>query len=160
MATRLVSDGTQLLYCCETTAGTRPTTGYTEISDELKSTPEHRASSDLREATTMKDAADGYATYAAPSYKKVSGAFQYKFNNTDAFQTAWGTMKSAYETAKAAGKATWFAVVVPGSANAFYYSGAPEELGLDAMEVGGLSEITAEIIPMKIHGMAAKPTAQ
>lgn len=157
MSKRLASDGTQLQYAAEATAGTRPSTGYAEVSDELKSVPEINPTPDLRETTTFKDAAAGAATYI-PGIKKMNGALAFKFNNTEDFHTAWAALITAYETAKAAGKAMWFAIIIPGLTKAVYIQGVPMELGLDAMDVEAVAEITAYITPEKYAGWAAKPT--
>lgn len=157
MSNRLASDGTQLLFAPEATAGTRPTTGYAEVSDELKSVPEINPTPDTRETTTFKDAADGCATYI-PGIKKLNGALAFKFNNTEDFHTSWAALMTAYETAHAANKSMWFAIVIPGLTKAVYFKGAPQELGLDAMEVEAVAEITANIVPEKFTGWAAKPT--
>lgn len=159
MSNRLASDGTQLLFASEATVGTRPTTGYTEVSDELKSTPEINPTPDLRETTTFKDANETGATYI-PGIRKLNGAFPFKFNNTEDFHTSWAALMTAYETAKAAGKGLWFAIVIPGLTTAVYFRGAPQQLGIDAMEVEAVAEITANIVPEKLAGWAAKPTAQ
>ena len=157
MSKRLASDGTQLLYCAETTAGTRPTTGYTEVSDELKSVPEINSTPEQREVTTFKDAAAGRATYI-PGIKKSNGAAAFKFNNTEDFHTSWAALLTAYDTAVAAGKSMWFAIQIPGLTKAYYIEGAPQALGLDAMDVESVAEITAYIITLQDYGFAAKPT--
>lgn len=159
MSKRLASDGTQLQYAAEATAGNRPTAGFAEVSDELKSVPEINPTPDLREVTTFKDAADGAATYI-PGIKKMNGAFAFKFNNTEDFHTSWAALITAYNTAKAAGKAMWFAIIIPGLTKSVYFKGVPMELGLDAMDVEAVAEITAYITPEKFDGWAAKPTVQ
>lgn len=160
MSARMTAAGVKLLSGAEETAGTRPTaaSAYSEVSDELKKTPEFNPNPETHEATTFKDAAAGYATYVK-GYRKSDGALPFTFNLTEDFITAWGTLITSFETAKAAGKAMWFCVEIPGLTQCFYFAGEPEALGLPSLEAsGGVAEIEAYIIPTKFAGMAAKPT--
>ena len=57
------------------------------------------------------------------------------------------------------GKAVWFAVVIPGLTKSFYFAGEPADLGLSAIEVDSVLEISPYIMPSKIAGWATKPTS-
>ena len=91
--------------------------------------------------------------------KDPGGALSLTANNTEAFHTAWAALREAYETAKEAGKGIWFAVVIPGLTKSFYFAGEPADLGLSAIEVDSVLEISPYITPSQIAGWAAKPTA-
>ena len=54
MALELSTIGIKLLYCAETTAGTKPTTGYTEVSNII-SVGEIAGSPDQLEVTNLVD---------------------------------------------------------------------------------------------------------
>lgn len=155
----LSTDGVKLQYCCETTAGTRPTTGFQDVSEDLKSTPDLNPTPETRETTTFADAATGWKAYI-DGLRDPGGALPFNFNNTEAFHTAWNAMKAAVDAAASGEtpKATWFCIIIPGLSKAFYFAGTPADLGLAAMEVNGIAEINGYITPNKIAGWAAKPT--
>ena len=67
-------------------------------------------------------------------------------------------MVEAATEANASGKAMWFAVVIPGLTKSFYFAGTPSPLGLSAIEVDSVLEISGYITPSKIVGWETKPT--
>lgn len=150
----LSTAGVQLKYCVETTAGTRPTAGYTALTG-VKSIPDINPEPNSLETTTLDETE--WKTYI-PGLKDPGGALSFGANNTEQFQTDWAALVSAYTTAKADGKSTWFAVVIPGLTNAFYFAGAPVPLGLSGIETDSVLEISGYISPTKIVGWDTKPT--
>ena len=150
----LSTAGVKLAYCVETTAGTRPTTGYTNI-DGVKSIPGYNQEPNQLDSTTL--AATEYKTYVA-GLKDISGSQAYGFNLSDDLLTAWGTLVSAYTTGKASSKATWFAVVIPGMTKAFFFTGEPSPMGLGSIGVDAVLETEAYITTNSIHGWDTKPT--
>lgn len=154
MAIDLSTAGVQLLYAVETTAGTRPTTGYTRIKG-VKSTPSLNAAPDTLETTTLDELE--YKTYI-DGLKDLGGALEFTFNLTEELITAWDTLMTAYTTAKAAGKATWFTIVVPGLTDSFYFTGNPSNMGLPETSVNSVLEITNYITPTNAPEKYAKPT--
>lgn len=134
-------------YAVETTAGTKPST-FTSIEDvvslgELAGTP------DNLDATTL---ADEWRSYIA-GIKDTGGDFTLTANFTTAFKAAWEALVTASETAREAGKATWYEVQVDGLAN-FYFTGQPVDLGLPGIEVNQVFQVTAHIVPEKVTGWA------
>ena len=154
MAIDLSTAGIQLLYAVETTAGTRPTTGYTRIKG-VKSTPSLNAAPDTLETTTLDETE--YKTYI-DGLKDLGGALEFTFNLTEELITAWDTLMTAYTTAKAAGKATWFTIVVPDLTDSFYFTGNPSNMGLPETSVNSVLEITNYITPTNAPEKYAKPT--
>lgn len=146
--------GVQLHYAVETTAGTRPTTGYTRLYG-IKSTPSLNPAPDALETTTLDELE--YKTYV-DGLKDLGGALEFTFNLTETLITAWDGLMTAYTTAKAAGKRTWFVIVVPGLADAFYFPGNPSAMGLPETSVNTVLEITNYITPVGAPVKAAKPT--
>ena len=65
---------------------------------------------------------------------------------------------SAYETAKATGKATWFVIVIPGLTEAFFFTGNPSNMGLPETTVNSVLEITNYITPTNAPEKYEKPT--
>ena len=152
MAIDLSTAGVQLLYAAETTAGTRPTTGYTRIKG-IKSTPSLNPAPDTLETTTLDELE--YKTYI-DGLKDLGGALEFTFNLTEELITNWSTLMTAYTTAKAAGKAIWFEILVPGLTNAFFFTGNPSEMGLPETEVNSVLEITNYITPTNAPAKFAK----
>ena len=155
MAINLSTAGVQLQYAVETTAGTRPTTGYTRIKG-IKSTPSLNPSPDALETTTLDELE--YKTYV-DGLKDLGGALEFTFNLTEELIEKWDALMTAYETAKAQNLNTWFAIVVPGLTDAFYFPGNPSAMGLPETSVNTVLEITNYITPVGAPVKAAKPTA-
>jgi hypothetical protein len=154
MAIDLSTAGVTVQYAAETTAGTKPTTGYTKIPG-IKAIPDLNPEPSGLDTTTLE--AEEWKTYIQ-GLKDPGGAIQFTANNTEEFQTAWTTLVEAYNTAIAADKEVWFAVVIPGLTKSFYFSGKPSDLGLSAIEVDAVLEIQPYITPHKIGGWDTKPT--
>ena len=153
MAIDLSTAGVQLWYAVEATAGTRPTSGYTRILG-IKSTPSLNAAPDTLETTTLDELE--YKTYI-DGLKDLGGALEFTFNLTEDLIDAWDTLMSAYEAAKAAEKATWFTIVVPGLSESFYFTGNPSNMGLPETSVNSVLEITNYITPTNAPEKYAKP---
>lgn len=148
--------GVQLHYCVETTAGARPTTGYTRIYG-IKSTPSLNPSPDPLETTTLDELE--FKTYV-DGLKDLGGALEFAFNLTEDLVTKWEALITAYEAGKASNKRTWFCIVVPGLTDAFYFPGNPSAMGLPETTVNSVLEITNYITPVGAPVKAAKPTAE
>lgn len=153
-AINLSTAGIQLLYAVETTAGTRPTSGYTRIYG-AKSTPSLNPSPETLETTTLDETE--YKTYI-DGLKDLGGALEFTFNLTQDLIDSWDALMTAYETAKAAGKSTWFTIVVPGLTESFYFTGNPSNMGLPETSVSSVLEITNYITPTNAPEKYAKPT--
>lgn len=153
MAINLSTAGVQLWYAVESTAGTRPTSGYTRIYG-IKSTPSLNPAPDTLDTTTLDETE--YKTYI-DGLKDLGGALEFTFNLTESLITTWETLMNAYETAKLTNKATWFCIVVPGLSKAFYFTGNPSEMGLPETEVNTVLEITNYITPTNAPAKFSKP---
>lgn len=150
----LSTAGVYLAYAVETTAGTRPTTGYHKITG-AKTTPSLNPSPETLETTTLDETE--YKTYI-DGLKDLGGALEFTFNLTETLITEWDALMTAYETAKASGKATWFTIVIPGLTKSFYFTGNPSEMGLPETSVSAVLEITNYITPTNAPESYAKPT--
>ena len=153
MAINLSTAGIKLLYAVETTAGTRPTSGYTRIYG-IKSTPSLNPAPDTLETTTLDETE--YKTYI-DGLKDLGGSLEFTFNLTETLITTWETLMNAYEAGKLTNKATWFCIVVPGLSKAFYFTGNPSEMGLPETEVNAVLEITNYITPTNAPAKFDKP---
>lgn len=154
MSERFSSAGMYLCYCPESTAGTRPTSGYVKIP-EVKSVPSFNPAPETIESTTLEETE--YKTYVK-GLKDLGGALEFGANMTDDLATAWSTLLSAFDTAVAAQKKVWFAVVHPKLAKATFFTGDPSGLGLNEASVGAMAETTLYITPTGAPVMEDKPT--
>jgi len=150
----LSTAGVYLAYAVEATAGTRPTTGYKKITG-AKTTPSLNPSPETLETTTLDETE--YKTYI-DGLKDLGGALEFTFNLTETLITEWEALMTAYETAKASGKATWFTIVIPGLTKSFYFTGNPSEMGLPETSVSAVLEITNYITPTNAPESYPKPT--
>lgn len=154
MAIELSSAGVSVQYAVETTAGTRPTSGYKKITG-IKSTPDLNPEASSLDVTDLSDTE--WKRYIG-GLKDPGGALAFGANNTEDFQTDWSDLVEEYNTAKATGLGMWFAIVIPGLTKSFYMSVEPQPLGLSAIEVDSVLEIEAYASPKKIDGWLTKPT--
>ena len=154
-AINLSTLGVQLHYAVETKAGDMPTTGYTRIYG-IKSTPSLNPAPDTIETTTLDELE--YKTYV-DGLKDLGGALEFTFNLTQELTEKWDELMDAYEAGKAEGLRTWFAIVIPGLTDAFYFPGNPSAMGLPETSVNAVLEITNYITPVGAPIKAAKPTA-
>lgn len=155
MGINLSTIGVQLHYCVETTAGERPTTGYTRLYG-IKSTPSLNPSPETIETTTLDELE--YKTYV-DGLKDLGGALEFTFNLTEELVTKWDALMTAFEAGQKDGKQTWFCIVVPGLTQAFYFPGNPSSMGLPETAVNSVLEITNYITPVGAPVKAAKPTS-
>lgn len=144
MAIALSTAGILVKYCTETTAGTRPTTGYTTIPD-VKSIPEFGSDVNALQSTPLSATANH--TYIE-GLKDSGGSIGLTVNLSDDFMTAWNNLISAYTTANSSSKATWFEYAIPGMAKSFYFPGKPIDLGFGGADVDEVLEDTANILPV------------
>lgn len=151
---RLSTAGMTLQYAVETSAGTRPTTGYTKIP-EVKSMPSFNPSPNTIDSTTLEETE--YMTYVQ-GLKDLGGALEYGANLTEDLIEAWDTLMDTYEGAIEENKQVWFAVVHPKLTNATYFVGTPAPLGPNEASVDSMLETTLYITPNSAPVMAVAPT--
>ena len=156
MAIELSTAGILVKWAVETTAGTRPVAGYTELVG-VKSISEFNPEPNQIDVTPLAELE--WHRYI-PGLKDVGGAQQLTVNDYDDFRTSWDAMMTAYETAKATGKALWIEYFVPGitSKPSFFYSATPQALGFNGAEVDSAYENVAYLTPNKVVGWAAAST--
>lgn len=153
MAMELSTAGVLLKYAVEATAGTRPTTGYTQVPS-IKAIPDFNPEPESLEVTDLSDTE--WRRYIA-GLKDPGGALSFTANLTTAFKTAWETLVTAATTAAASSKATWFEIMVP-NFGSFYFAGIPSPLGMSAMDVNAVLEIEAYVTPNQIEGWDTSST--
>lgn len=152
MALEFNTIGVKLKYAVETSAGSRPTTTYTEIPC-IKNTP----SIDINPAKIeCTDLSDQYRRYI-DGVRDVGDSFDFTANLTASLKTTWATCVSAANSAWASGKSTWFEISIP-NFDSFYFAGIPTELGVNEMGVDAVIESTLHVVPNQIAGWAAAST--
>ena len=145
--------GVHLKYAVETTAGTRPTTGYIDLQG-VKSIPSMTAAPDTLETTTLNETE--FKTYI-PGLKDLGGSLEFTFNLSQAIKDAWDTLMTSYTAAIATNKRTWFLVDVPGLTEGLYFPGTPSAMGLPELGVNSVAEVSNTITPTGAPVWAAKP---
>lgn len=153
MAMELSTAGVLLKYCVETTSGTRPSQGFTQVPS-IKAIPDFNPEPESLEVTDLSDTE--WRRYIA-GLKDPGGALSFTANLTTAFKTAWETLVTAATTAAASSKATWFEIMVP-NFGSFYFAGIPSPLGMSAMDVNAVLEIEAYVTPNQIEGWDTSST--
>lgn len=139
----LAAIGVKIGYAAESTAGTRPSTGYTALPD-LKSTPSLNTTPNTADATTFDN--QEFTTYVE-LLKDLGGALEFSANFTNELKTAWGTMIDAYD-ALTGGKRMWFVISVPGISENVFFAGMPSEMGIPEMSANSLIETSVYITPI------------
>lgn len=154
MALEIASAGAKIQYAVEATAGTRPTTGYTAISN-VKTI----GALDAEPATyDVTDLSDMEFKRFIPGLKDIGGDVPLTMNLTQAVITEWAALVTAANAAAESQKSTWFEVVVPKLNESFYFRGVPSPMGLSEIATDTALEITAHVTPNEIVGWATKST--
>lgn len=151
---RVSTAGMSLQYAVETTAGVRPTSGYT-IIPEIKSMPSFNPAPSTIDSTTLLETE--FMTYVQ-GLKDLGGALEYTANLTDDLMDFWADLLSKYKAAVEDGKQMWFAVVHPKLSKATYYVGEPAPLGFNEASVGSMAETTLYITPNSAPVLEDRPT--
>ena len=152
MALEMNTIGIKLKWASETTAGSRPTTGYVAIPD-IKEIPGIENTPSQLEVTNLEDTHKRYI----PGVIDSGNDFALTANMTAALKTAWESMKTVADAAWASGKSTWFEIAIP-NFDSFYIAGRPIELGASQLGVDAVIEASLHIIPNEIGGWATAST--
>ncbi len=145
MAIDLTTAGILVKWAVESTAGTRPTTGYAELVG-VKSIPESGGAPNTLQTTVLKETVQHTYTMGL---KDSGGAFALTVNDNDDFRTSFNAMYTAYETAKASGKALWIEYYEPGITGkaSWFFSAIPAPLSFGGAEVDAVLENTVYFVP-------------
>lgn len=154
MGIAITTAGVTFGYAKETTAGTRPTTGYTLIPD-IKEIPEMNPEPETLETTVLSETE--FKTYIE-GLKDLGGALSFLANYTTELETAWNTLVTDYTAAAADSKAIWFEVKHPKLTKSVFFTGQPSAMGLPAMAVGNVLETNLYITPTNAPAWETKST--
>lgn len=154
MGIALSTIGIKVSYAVETTAGTRPTTGYKHIPD-LKSIPSINPAPNTADATTFDNLE--YTSYVQ-LLKDIGGALEISANFTQELFEVWDAMVTEYETAIANSKETWFCFDIPGFEKSAFITVQPARMGIPEASANALLETTVFITPTGEPVFEADPT--
>lgn len=156
MANAVSTAGMLVKYCVETTAGTRPTSGYTTIPG-VKAIPAIFNDPNMLQSTPLS--ATKNHTYIR-GLDDSGGAIQLTVNDYDAFRTAWETCVAAYATAAASDKGMWFEITYPDGSDldSFYFPAEPLPLGFGGADVDAVLENNLNLSPQGDYDFAAAST--
>lgn len=154
MGVALTTAGVTFGYAVETTAGTRPTTGYTLIPD-VKEIPEMNPEPEALESTDL--AQTECKTYIE-GLKDFGGALSFLANYTTDLETVWAALITAYQTAQKGSKAVWFEIQHPGLSKSVFFTGQPSAMGIPAMSVNSVLETNLYITPTNTPTWETKST--
>ena len=149
MALEMNSIGVTLKWASEASAGSRPTSGYTEIPD-IKDFPDMAMSPSRIEVTNLADRVRRYISGILEAGDDMS----FTANLTASLKTAWASVVSTYTTVHSAGKQIWFELAIP-NFSSFYWAGEPAALGISGAGTSAVLETTLHTIPNEITGFAA-----
>lgn len=152
MALELNTIGVKIGYAVETSAGTRPTSGYTNIPD-IKNISSLENNPNKLEVTNL---VDKYVR-RIDSVIDCGDDVTLTANMTADLKTKWASMVSAANTAWASGKSTWFEISIP-NMDSFYFAGRPVDMGLNEIGVDAVLEASLHVIPNQIAGWASAST--
>lgn len=157
MAVQAISTAGMIVkYAAEATAGSRPTSGYTELPG-IKALPALGDSINTLQTTPLS--ATKNHTYI-PGLADSGGAMQLTVNDAPAFRTAYASMYSAYTSAAASNKGFWLEYVYPSaySMSSFFIPVSLAPLGFGGAEVDSVLENMLNVIPGGDYEFSAKST--
>lgn len=140
----LHSAGSTVKWAVETTAGTRPTTGYTVLQG-------------VKEIASYNDAPNTIQTtdlLAWPNHTFTralgggNGILSITVNDYKTFRDSYEALYSAWETAAAAGKSLWIEYAYPddSSMDSYFYPAEPSPLGYGGAAVDTVLENVAYFV--------------
>lgn len=156
MASNAVSTAGMLVkYCVESTAGTRPTTGYTTIPG-VKAIPAIFNDPNMLQSTPLS--ATKNHTYIE-GLNDSGGSIQLTVNDYDAFRTAWTACVTAFDELTG-GKTMWFEIAYQDGSNleSFYFPAQPLKLGFGGADVDAVLENNLNLAPQGDYEFAAAST--
>lgn len=153
MGIAISTAGVTVGYAVETTAGTKPTAGYTLIPD-IKKTPSLNPSPNGLDSTVLSETE--YKTYIN-GLKDLGGSLEFTANLTEALITAWGELTTAF-AGLTGGKQIWFEIKHPDLTKSVFFKGEPTKIGLPEFTVDVVSEVSLFVAPISALAWDTKST--
>lgn len=147
--------GINVYYAWQTTAGVKPSTGFTLLSDEITEIPEFDTAPEGLDATPLSELV---SVRRIPGLKDNGDDFSLTVNMSQTLITAWATIVSAAATNIPLGKYLELMIVIPDYTDAYFISGTPVALGFAGASVNEVFQGALHITPYQDHGWATKGT--
>lgn len=133
--------GVKVGYAQESTAGSRPQTGYVQLT-RINSIGEISLDSEAIDASALED----YITRYVEGRANASETIEIVINRTNETITEWETLLSA-DSALTGGKATWLEIINPDLTKAdFIRVGLPTKLPVPGRDQNGLETMTLNLV--------------
>ena len=156
VAIDLSTAGIRVGWATESSSGTRPTTGYTNLPNP-KSIPDMNPTPNALDITSLNDTE--WKRYME-GLKDMGGALEITFGMSQAFFDLWETICDTDDANKATSKRTWFVFYVPGLTKSFFVPVDPARVGMPAAEVDSVFDVTVNVLPIgaPVWETAVNPT--
>ena len=160
MAGEISSIGAVIKYCAETTAGTRPTTGYAEkatgatlnIADYVTAVSGFAAEYDLADVTPLAETARHRFIKLLQSN---DGKINLECNINPTSRTDWNAIVTEF-AALTGGKGMWWEFTLPGDTQSYFLRGEPCLMVMPDLEANSAVQGTVQIIENGYGGWQAK----
>ena len=162
MAGEISTAGIKIKYCVETTAGTRPTTGYKEkaTSGTLNIADYVTGISGLTAEWEQYDVTPLSETHRHRFIKGLQGNdgnLSLSCNINPTSRDDWGKIVTEY-AALTGGKGMWFEFLLPDDTQSVFFRGEPCEMGFPDVESAQAVQGAIQIIENQYSGWTAKST--
>ena len=160
MAGEVSTAGIKILYAPETTAGTRPTSGYKakgtsatlDINEYVTGVSGLGADYDMYDVTPL---AETERHRFIKGLQNNDGSISLNANINPTSRADWGKIVSEY-AALTGGKALWFEFILPGDSMAFFIRGEPLEMRFPDVEAGSAVQGAIQIVENECDGWQTK----
>ena len=158
VAIDLSTAGIRVGYAFESTSGTRPTSGYTNLPN-VKSIPDMNPTPNALDITSLNDTE--WKRYME-GLKDMGGSLGLTFGMSQAFYDLWENICDSDDSHKASGLRTWLVFYVPGLSDSFFMPVDPARIGMPAAEVDAVLDVTVNVLPIgaPLWETAVNPTDQ
>lgn len=147
----LTTLGVTFGYGVETTAGTKPTK-FTQLK-RCNSIPEINLEQEQIDVSALEDKITQYAS----GRQDTGGTWSPVFNVGEETISALQTMMDDAKTASAANKKTWFEVIIPGLAKAFFVIATPgDTIPLPGIDQNGALTVAMPLTINEYKGLDTK----
>ena len=149
----IITVGARVKYAFESTAGTRPTSGYVTLPNVTEA-PEVNMSLETIDVSDIQDKVSRYV----PGRQDPGGEKTFTLNHTDAAIADWNTLVALADTYKDSGKRLWWEYRYPNATNSFFWCGTPKEIGNSGIQGNSASTISASAVFEERGGWLAHST--
>ena len=147
--------GVKCYTCWESTAGTRPSSGFTLFSDEITNIPTFDNAPQGIDVTPLSELK---SIRRIPGLKDNGDDFAMTGNINDTDMTAWEALVTTAATNAPLGKHLWLMITIPGITKAYFISGTPVALGLPELSVNSAVQGDYHLVPYQDGGWDTKAT--